>query len=648
MLAETFVSSVTEAVFGYILEHSGAAVWDRLQHPPEQRAFQAALRNAYTTFAAQHQPYVAALFDEHFLTRTAVPILARCLERDGPPDAVELAALWVIALNVPEAKRAERAAEVTPPAAAFLVALHTELRARDELRELFDSRAFDITAEATVQTAQNTNAMLAFLAEIRDLLRARGTEPSTYIDARHSQGFLNNPQAAVSQEYGSVPPSPAAQPQRTPRTVSNPFTAGPVVSPQHFYGRHRERRDISARIGALSPQGLSLVGVRRSGKSSLLRYIGERTGEFCGEEQHPIVVQIDLQQQRYLSPAGILEGLRRGIARATGSPPWQRDECDALCRDGWPGSLRDSGRRLLVLIDEFERITQRLAEFQDWGEDWRSKSTNSLLTLVIASARPLHEVYQSMGLTSPFGNELTTTFLAALDTADWQQLVQDGFAKAGETVTTTDLAWIDALAGGLPFYVQLAVSMLWQHGDHAPAQAAFEAQATPHCADLWRRLRPDEQRALQHAVGMTGRATPQPALVHRLQEYGLLRADGRPFSSVFAAYIRGSNEPVSQGDVGAMVLGLLPAHATGAAHTRMGTKRSALEAPRSSLAAPTLCSADCLARAAAVPAANWHGCNNRRSTGLVCCDSCRADKLWAGRAVFFVWVVRTAPLCLGV
>jgi hypothetical protein len=36
------------------------------------------------------------------------------------------------------------------------------------------------------------------------------------------------------------------------------------------------------------------------------------------------------------------------------------------------------------MLDEFERIGARLDEFQDWGEDWRSKTCAGLLTLDIS------------------------------------------------------------------------------------------------------------------------------------------------------------------------------------------------------------------------------------------------------------------------
>jgi hypothetical protein len=129
--------------------------------------------------------------------------------------------------------------------------------------------------------------------------------------------------------------------------------------------------------------------MRRNGKSSLLRYIRERTEVFCHIEQKPLIVTLDLQDKKFHTPEGILEGLRRGITKFTGTEPWLRNANDDPyeVEDGLQ-ALCDRGYRLIVMLDEFERIGARLKEFQDWGEDWRAKASAGLLTMVIASNSP--------------------------------------------------------------------------------------------------------------------------------------------------------------------------------------------------------------------------------------------------------------------
>ncbi len=323
-------------------------------------------------------------------------------------------------------------------------------------------------------------------------------------------------------------------------TRANPFEYGPPVPPERFYGRQKAIADVKNRIGAISSQCINIVGMRRNGKSSLLRYIRERTEVFCHIEQKPLIVTLDLQDKKFHTPEGILEGLRRGITKVTGTEPWLRNANDDPfeVEDGLH-ALCDRGYRLIVMLDEFERIGARLEEFQDWGEDWRAKASAGLLALVIASIRPLGEIYNPLGLTSPFGNIFSTTILGALEEEAWQQLVRDGFSQGGNTEALPEiLQWIDDLAGGLPFYTQMAASLLWQYGDRTQAQSEFIFQATPRFRDLWNDLTQSEQQILTNVVNGVSASLQSPAVVDTLKRHGVLRSDGRLFSSAFAEFVR--------------------------------------------------------------------------------------------------------------
>ena len=184
------------------------------------------------------------------------------------------------------------------------------------------------------------------------------------------------------------------------------------------------------------------------------------------------------------------------------------------------------------MLDEFEAISSRLAQFQGWGEDWRSKaSTQGLFSLVVASKRPISEMYQELGLTSPFGNIFSTTILGGLERDAWEKLVRDGFA--GSKVSAEILDWIDELAGGLPLYVQMAAALLWQEGgDRMRAEAGFKLQAEPRMRELWQGLSGVEQGVVCQLGAGDG------AVVEQLRRYGVIRADGGLFSQVFAELVR--------------------------------------------------------------------------------------------------------------
>jgi cellulose biosynthesis protein BcsQ len=319
----------------------------------------------------------------------------------------------------------------------------------------------------------------------------------------------------------------------------NPFDYGTPVPPERFYGRHRVIADVKNRIGAISAQCINIVGLQGSGKTSLFRYIQERSEVFCQREQKPLIVTLDLQDKKFHTPEGILEGLRRGITKLTGTEPWLRNDNDDPfeVEDGLQ-ALCDRGYRLIVMLDEFERIGARLEEFQDWGEDWRAKASAGLLTMVIASIRPLGEIYNPLGLTSPFGNIFSTTILGSLEEDTWQQLIRDGFSQGGKGEALPEiLQWIDGLAGGLPFYTQMAASLLWQYGDCTQAQSEFIFQAAKHFRKLWHNLTLSECQILKNIVNGVSGSLQSTAVVDTLKRHGVLRSNGRLFSSAFAEFV---------------------------------------------------------------------------------------------------------------
>lgn len=353
----------------------------------------------------------------------------------------------------------------------------------------------------------------------------------------HLCGNTSGGRAVSAREILSEFPELAVQQPTLQRTGVNPFEYGNPVSPEHFYGRRKAIADVKNRIGGISSQCINIVGQRRNGKSSLLRYIKERTQAFCQPEQQPLILTLDLTNGKFHTPEGILEGLRREIIKLTGTEPWSRNANDDPyeVEDGLQ-ALCDKGQRLIVMLDEFEAIGKRLEAFQNWGDDWRAKASAGLFTLVIASKRPLSEVYENLNLTSPFSNIFSTTILGALEAEAWHRLVLDGFSDLGAQGLSL-LPWVDELAGGLPFYTEMAAALLWQHNNLEEAKVEFILQATPRFQELWRDLTPKERQALRHAAGISGLAAPSLAIINILQRHGLLRLDGRLFSSAFAEFV---------------------------------------------------------------------------------------------------------------
>jgi hypothetical protein len=175
MIAESLVSAATEAIFGYILDKSGLS--DRFRviigREPHKMVFEIALLRAYTNFAQRYPQWAGSsgFFDEHFLKHSAVPILARCLLRDGPPNATELASAWVSQFQLTGDAQHMKIAEVSIPADYFLSCLDAELRARSEFQSLFDSRSLDNTRISANQTRILLENISKELQQTREMIR---------------------------------------------------------------------------------------------------------------------------------------------------------------------------------------------------------------------------------------------------------------------------------------------------------------------------------------------------------------------------------------------------------------------------------------------------------------------------------------------
>ena len=196
--------------------------------------------------------------------------------------------------------------------------------------------------------------------------------------------------------------------------------------------------------------------------------------------------------------------------------------------------VRHRGYRLILLLDEFERV--QLKDFQDWGEDCRSKMSAGIFTMVIATKRPIYEVYKGLNLSSPFDNLFSMTVLGALEREAWEEGVRAGFQG---TIEQKELNWIEDMAGGLPFYVQMAASMLWQYEDINSSQKAMREQVKPHFQYLWDNLSSEERSALKFVVGYSDVEQPSLQILAHLERHGLLKQSGkRVFSRLFEDFLQ--------------------------------------------------------------------------------------------------------------
>lgn len=326
-------------------------------------------------------------------------------------------------------------------------------------------------------------------------------------------------------------PKPSEQ---TQKILSNPFYAGGAVPSNLFAGREDTLRLIQANLNGENLQNLSIVAERRMGKTSLLRYVCEHASELF--PQDTVVICLDLLQGYARTRKDLLRALRERLFEQTKRQPWEAG------LDGDLGEfsraierLAGQGLRVVLCLDEIEKLAENEDEFGDLFDALRSAADGKPFAMLVTSAKPLSKLKKQHGSTSPFYNIFVQETLGLLKDEEWRGLVSEHMAE----VTPAELDEIGKLAGGHPFYTQLAARRLWE-ARFAKGDADWQARAyddlLPHWEGWWKHLEPGEQEALRYTLGMPA-SEPKKSLTRDLTRRGLIR-EGKPFSEAFAEWVR--------------------------------------------------------------------------------------------------------------
>ncbi|MBN1217443.1 MAG: serine/threonine-protein kinase PknK [Anaerolineae bacterium] len=329
------------------------------------------------------------------------------------------------------------------------------------------------------------------------------------------------------------------QPSGQASRIQNPFFYGGAVAPELFYGREEILKAIVNRVGGRTAQSISIVGERRMGKSSLLNYFRARADQLLPGGIKFIIIYLDLMKAYCHTWAGLMRVLRRELTSVWRQPWSASEDGDLVAFDFALEELQADGIRFLLCLDEIENLTQRAGEFNEVLEDWRACGSMGQMAMMTASAQPLADLCASSGLTSPFYNIFSQQWLGLLPAESWQALVTENMAT-----TADDLAFIDKIAGGHPFFTQIAASHLWEaktrdEVDYVQLREELWFQFQPHLQHLWRKLAADEQTILRRLATSDSMESDSIRLA-ALERRGLVR-QYKPFSELFGQMIVGGH-----------------------------------------------------------------------------------------------------------
>ena len=191
--------------------------------------------------------------------------------------------------------------------------------------------------------------------------------------------------------------------------VLSPFVVGPpITAPRQFFGRRREVKRIYSRLDAPHPQSISVVGERRIGKSSLLNYIYNRKNRKRLMQNHgnAIFIFMDFQRSADLTIPKFIDILFSMFKYE------QSKELKHIRGEKNLDQLRDvvqelssEGKRIIILMDEFEAITKNENFDMQFFSFLRFLANNFMVAYVTSSYMELQQLCHNKDIAdSPFFN----------------------------------------------------------------------------------------------------------------------------------------------------------------------------------------------------------------------------------------------------
>lgn len=323
----------------------------------------------------------------------------------------------------------------------------------------------------------------------------------------------------------------------------NPHVSRSMIrSLDGFFGRRREVVRAAQRLSADSPQSIAITGDRRIGKSSFMWHISQPDikAQYLEDPDKTVFVFMDFQEDPRPSVESFFSALLQrlqdqlvGRMVVSGEP-----EYDSILTI--VTQLDRAGYRLLLLFDEFDRVTRSSRFEPDFYAFLRSLAGHLRVAFITASSRDLQQLCASREISdSPFFNIFTTLPLGPLEPVEARALITEPTAASAFPLEPHADLIVD-LAGHIPFFLQIACSATFEilvETGEAPRQAVeqrFLEEALPHFQFYWEQFDP-VARSVCHDLA-SGTTPPPGKVLDDLVQRGFALGRDRLFSSSFASF----------------------------------------------------------------------------------------------------------------
>ena len=250
-------------------------------------------------------------------------------------------------------------------------------------------------------------------------------------------------------------------PTRRRDAMPNPFFFGPkITNPQYFVGREKELKKIFAFLNTEYTgqiQHVSVIGERRIGKSSLLYRLSQIDGAYLPTHEKYRFLYLDLQDPRCHTVSGLLDHILEELHLTRPSKVTLERFYEIIEKE-----REKNGIWIILLMDEFEKLTERTAEFTNsFYDSLRSLGNNNQLGIITTSQHPLRDLAEQKKLTSPFFNIFHQIQLNEFSEAETQAFLERG-RQCDQKFTDADCEKITKIAGKHPARLQMTASLVYE------------------------------------------------------------------------------------------------------------------------------------------------------------------------------------------
>lgn len=317
---------------------------------------------------------------------------------------------------------------------------------------------------------------------------------------------------------------------------ANPFTYGnPIRNPERFCGREEEIQQIVNRLLSSAHESTSVVGERRIGKTSLLKYLANPdVSEIIGLSREQFcLVYIDFQGLTDITALKfwkrVLKKLKRtmpedGIAEEIDRILGQ-EEIDLFDLEDLFELISDEDIHVVLLMDEFEYVTLNPNLNLDFFGGLRALAIHYNISLVPATRRELVDLCHSEDIKgSPFFNIFATVVLRPFARQETKSMLDMYTRDTDQKFHDRDKDFLMNLGGGYPLFAQMAGNFLYEgkqrgfsgNESYEWVIERFNQQADDHFKYFWSHASESERITLLAALALNQETRKKPSTLENL------------------------------------------------------------------------------------------------------------------------------------